>query len=247
MNTAGNDAAVLTERALNLGRFSNAIIAEARRGCVPVIPDIKCVSPKEGDLLRGRDPVKTAAALTAYGAAVLSVVTEYESFGGSVGLLRSVVKEANVPVLRKDFILSERDLIETVEAGASAVLLICSMLDAETLKRLYRQAIDLQLEPLVETHNEAELALAVELGAGLIGINNRNITTLEKDDGNTRHTARLAGLVPKGALLVSESGIHTPEDVRIAVDAGAGAVLVGTALWQASNMEAAFNALRYAV
>jgi indole-3-glycerol phosphate synthase len=247
MNTVGNNAAGLTERLLNRGRFSNAIIAEAGRGRVPVIPDIKCVSPKEGDLLRGRDPVKTAAALTAYGAAVLSVVTEAEHFGGSVEMLRAVVCKTNVPVLRKDFIRSEHDLIETVEVGASAVLLICSIMDAETLKRLYRQAINLQLEPFVETHNEAERALAAELGASLIGINNRNITTLERDDGGTQHTATLARLAPPDALLVSESGIQTPEDVRIAVNAGAGAVLVGTALWQASNMEAAFNALRYAV
>jgi indole-3-glycerol phosphate synthase len=226
------------------GSFSNAIKAENGCGFTAVIPDIKCVSPKEGDLLRGRDPVETAAALVSYGAAVLSVVTEGKHFGGSMDLLRAVAKKTGVPVLRKDFITNEKDLHETVECGASAVLLICSMLDGEQLGMLYREALRLGLEPLVETHNEAELELAKRLGARLVGINNKNITTLEKDEGGPARTAALAGMAPKETLLISESGIHSPDDARLAASAGANALLVGTALWQAADMEAAYKSLR---
>jgi len=106
------------------GKFSSAIIRENLRGYVAVIPDIKCVSPKEGDLLRGRDPVDVAKYLVNCGAPLLSVVTESERFGGSTELLRGVVKAVDVPILRKDFITNEEMLEETAEIGASAVLLI---------------------------------------------------------------------------------------------------------------------------
>ncbi|MCL2308682.1 MAG: indole-3-glycerol-phosphate synthase [Proteobacteria bacterium] len=228
---------------MSTGRFSSAIAAENERGFVAVIPDIKCISPKEGDLLRGRDPVETAKFLAHCGAPALSVVTENERFGGSAELLRAVAQAAGVPVLRKDFITNEDQLLETAELGASAVLLICAITDEKNLKTLHEKALGLGIEPFVEVHTVREMELVRTLGARLIGINNRNIVTLERDDGGPARTAALASGVPAGALLVSESGILSSEDAKLAAASGANAVLVGTALWQARDMGAMYQAL----
>ena len=158
-------------------------------------------------------------------------------------MLREIVKAVNIPVLRKDFITREADLELTVEAGACAVLLICACITEARLTSLYRTALSLGLEPLVEAHTARELKLAGRLGAGLVGINNRDILTLERDGGTVSTTSELAAWVPKGALLISESGISTPEEARAATEAGAGAVLVGTAIWRAADPAACFRAL----
>lgn len=223
--------------------FSSRIRAKRQAGFIPVIPDIKCKSPKEGDLLRGRDPVATARLLVDAGAPVLSVVTESENFGGSLELLEQVIRETGVPVLRKDFISSREDLIVTCDIGASAILLISSMLTQEQLLFFYEAAIELGLEPLVETHSIAEIQYAARLGAGLVGINNRNIVELELDDGTVEATASLAAYKPEGCLLISESAIATQADANSAVLAGADAVLVGTSLWQAEDMLALYAEL----
>ena len=226
------------------GRFAAAIASENARGFTAVIPDIKCVSPKEGDLLRGRDAVAAAKQLVLFGAPVLSVVTERERFGGSPELLRSVVDAAGVPVLRKDFIISEDMLEETLELGAAAVLLICAIMENATLSRLYEKSLSIGLEPFVEVCSAQEMAQAKALGARLIGVNNRNIVALELDEGGPSRTAGLSSLVPDGAILVSESGILTTQDAKMAADSGANAILVGTALWQADDMQAAYRSLR---
>jgi indole-3-glycerol phosphate synthase len=227
-----------------LGRCSSAISLENARGFVAVIPDIKCVSPKEGNLLRGRDPVETAKSLVRSGAPMLSVVTERERFGGSVELLRDIVRAVEVPVLRKDFITNEAQLLETKELGAAAVLLICATTDKNTLTILYKKAIELGIEPLVEVHTAEEMTFAGALGASLVGINNRNIITLERDNGGADRTIALASGKPADALLVSESGILSAADAKLAVSAGANAVLVGTALWMADDMSAMYKSLR---
>ena len=225
------------------GRFAAAIASENARGFTAVIPDIKCVSPKEGDLLRGRDPVVTAKQLVGFGAPVLSVVTERERFGGSPQLLRSIADAAGVPVLRKDFITSEDMLKETLELGAAAVLLICAIMETEALGRLYEKSLSLGLEPFVEVCSAGEMESAKALGARLVGVNNRNIATLELDEGGPSRTAELASRVPDGAILVSESGILTTRDAELAADSGANAVLVATALLQADDMHAAYRSL----
>jgi len=213
--------------------FSNSIRIRQQAGYIPVIPDIKCRSPKEGDLLRGRDPVATARQLVDAGAPVLSVVTESDNFGGSLELLEQVIRETGVPVLRKDFINSREDLVVTRDIGASAILLISSMLTQEQLLFFYEAAIELGLEPLVETHSIAEILYASKLGAGLVGIN----------DGTVEATASLAAYKPEGCLLISESAIATQTDANSAVLAGADAVLVGTSLWQAEDMLALYAEL----
>jgi indole-3-glycerol phosphate synthase len=225
-------------------RFASAITWENTRGFAAVIPDIKCISPKEGDLLRGRDPADTAKYLVRCGAPVLSVVTEEERFGGSAGLLRAIAQTVDVPVLRKDFITKENQISETAELGAAAVLLICSITDEENLVKLYEKALRQGIEPLVEVHTAREMELAKKIGARLIGINNRDIMTFERDDGGPGLTAALASGAPDDAVLISESGILSPEDAKLAVASGANAVLVGTALWLADNMGAMYQSLR---
>ena len=226
------------------GRFSASVAEENSRGRVAVIPDIKCVSPKEGDLLRGRDPVDIAKLLVCCGAPVLSVVTERKRFGGSPDLLRSVANAVKVPVLRKDFIKEESILEETAEMGASAVLLICAVTEKKIIAKLYEKAIRLGLEPFMEVCSEEEMKFAKAIGARLIGINNRDITTLELDDGGPSRTATLASGIPKDALLISESGILSPDDAKLAASAGANAVLVGTALWRADDIGVMYQSLR---
>jgi len=228
-------------------RFSSAIVAENKRGFVALIPDIKCFSPKEGDLLRGRNPVEMAQFLVRCGAPVLSVVTENARFGGSTELLRAIAQAVEVPVLRKDFIQNEEQLVETAELGAAAVLLICAIVDEKTLQSLYEKTLKLGMEPLVEVHTVQEMEVAKALGARLIGINNRNILTFELDEGGPERTAALVSGKPTGALLVSESGILSPEHARLAAASGAHALLVGTALWLAPDMEATYQSLWVAV
>jgi len=226
------------------GPFSEALAAAGASGRLAVIPDIKCCSPKEGDLLQGRDPVQAAQRFVVCGAPVLSVVTEPERFGGSPELLRAITDCAGVPVLRKDFITDAGQLIETARLGAAAVLLICAIVGEQTLRALYLEALSRGLEPLVEAHTARELTFAVELGARLVGINNRDITAGERDEGGAELTAELAAQAPADRLLVSESGIGTAADARRAAEAGADAVLVGTALWRTKDPAALYEQLR---
>ena len=224
-------------------RFSEALRVKKQTGSIPVIPDFKSISPKEGDLFGMRDSVDLACLMASAGAPALSVVTERESFGGSLAMLERIASATDLPVLRKDFIKNTDDLKATRDAGADAVLLICAMMDETSLEHLFEQALTLGLEPFVEAHTIAELEFIGTLGATLVGINNRDIIGLEKDAGTVSHTTSLAKYAPKDALLVSESGILSPPDTRAAIDAGADAVLVGTAIWQAENTETFYRLL----
>jgi indole-3-glycerol phosphate synthase len=196
------------------------------------IIDFKPVSPQHGDLFKGRDPIEVAQKLEKAGVLGLSVVTEEEHFGGSLNLLRSIVKAVGLPVLRKDFIKSEDDLYETLDCGAKGVLLICSTIGNDNIGALHKKALSIGLKPVVEVHTAEEMKLAESIGAKIIGINNKDITILEKDTGTVGLTLELIKIAPKGAFIISESGISCREDAQKALDAGANAVLVGTAFWQ---------------
>lgn len=202
-------------------------------GKIPVIPDIKCKSPGEGDLLLGRDPAAIAKSLAAAGAPAISVVTEGEHFGGSPELLRQIARAVSIPILRKDFITTREQLLESVEIGASAVLLISAILEKGQLPKLLEEALALGLEPLVETHNEVEIIAANGLPVTFLGINNRNIIEWEMDKGSVNTTEKLASLVRPGVFILSESSVTTTGDVQRARAAGAHGVLVGTAILRA--------------
>lgn len=225
-------------------KFSDAILKRKRQGFIPVIPDIKRISPKEGEMLKGRDAVEIVKKLIEAGAPALSVVTEDKYFGGSMALLKKVSEAAEtIPVLQKDFIISADQLKSAKDNGADAVLLICAIQNFSMIKKLYKKAIELDLEPLIEIHTMEELSSALEIGAKLIGINNRDIVGLEKDDGTIDLTRKLAGCIPDNVTVISESSIKTPGEAKEAIIAGADAVLVGTAIWQADDMIGFYKSL----
>jgi indole-3-glycerol phosphate synthase len=226
-----------TERHSCDGRRSlvASILRRQSEGWFPVISEVKARSRKDGDLLRGRDPVALAREMTQSPVAGVSVVTEAEHFGGSMDVLRAVAAAVDVPVLHKDFVTTEAQLRDSAAAGASAVLLITAMLDPGRLARLIEAARALGLEPLVEAHDQREIQSLEHLDFQLAGINNRDITVLEVDDGDVSRTEALAGALSRGRLLVSESAIATVADVRRAGRSGADAVLVGTAVLKAAR------------
>jgi indole-3-glycerol phosphate synthase len=192
-----------------------------------VIAEVKRRSPSKGALADIPDPAALAQRYAAGGAAAVSVLTEQRRFGGSLDDLRAVRAAVDVPVLRKDFVVDAYQLLEARAAGADMVLLIVAALDDEMLARLHDESRELGLTVLVEVHDEAELERALALGAELIGVNARDLTTLAVD-GET--FGRLAPHVPEDRVLVAESGISSPQDVKRYVGEGARAVLVGEAL-----------------
>lgn len=222
------DEARLLERCRRLLAPPSLSAALSGGDRVAVMAEFKRRSPSAGPLAAGEAPVEVAAAYLDAGAVALSVLTDAQDFHGSLGDLESVAAASpGTPVLRKDFLVHPIQLLEARAAGASAALLIAAMLDDAELADLLDTATELGLEALVEVHTESELERALAAGARLIGINNRDLQRLETD---LQVTTRLAPLVPPGAVVVSESGIRSADDVRRARDAGAHAVLVGEAL-----------------
>ena len=195
-----------------------------------VIAEIKKASPSVGVIDPNFDPFKQARIYIEGGACGMSILTDEKYFQGSLSYLTRIAQGPTVPLLRKDFIVHEVQIHEAIIAGADAILLIVAALDDDTLHRLYDTAKGLQLDVLVEVHNLPEMERALDLGADLIGINNRNLKTFEVDLGTTE---QLADEVPESVLLVSESGIKSVEDAQQVLDAGANAILVGETLMRA--------------
>jgi indole-3-glycerol phosphate synthase len=179
-------------------------------------------------------------AYEAAGASACSILTEPTHFGGSLDDLVEARRACDLPLLRKDFLVDRYQLVEARVAGADAVLLIVAALGRDRLERLMAEANDLGLDTLVEVHDEEEVAVAVEAGVELIGINNRDLHTLEVD---LRTTFRLLPDIPAGTVVVAESGIAAREDVVRLQDAGVDAILVGEALMGADDPVAAVQAL----
>ena len=199
-----------------LGRDDVAVIAEVKRG-----------SPSRGSMASITDPAALATDYEAGGARIISVLTEPRWFGGSLADLAAVRSAVHVPVLRKDFIIGSYQLWEARAHGADVVLLIVAALEQNALVSLVERAMSIGLLPLVEVHNEDELIRAVEAGARVIGVNARDLTTLEVD---RRVFARLAPLIPDGIIKIAESGVRGPHDLLAYAAAGADAVLVGESL-----------------
>jgi indole-3-glycerol phosphate synthase len=192
-----------------------------------VIAEVKRRSPSKGELAEIPDPAALARSYAAGGAAAISVLTEPRRFGGSIEDLRAVRAAVDTPVLRKDFIVSTYQLVEARAAGADLALLIVAALPGEELRRRYDDARELGLTVLVEVHDEAETERAVDLGAELVGVNARDLRTLDVDE---KTFGRLAALIPDDRVKVAESGINGAEDVKRFVSEGARVVLVGEAL-----------------
>jgi indole-3-glycerol phosphate synthase len=212
--------------------FARALVAAKGAGRPAVIAEVKRQSPLKGVLAPGLVPGVLAKAYASAGAACLSVITDTQFFGGAASDLGEARAAIDIPVLRKDFTVCEADVCDAKIMGADAVLLIVRALCAGELHDLLGLAAALGLDALVEVHDEAEAAVAVEAGATLIGVNQRDLATFEVD---TARAERVARMLPTGVVRVAESGIRTPADITRLARAGFDAVLIGEALVTAAD------------
>ena len=220
--------------------FRRVLEAAHAPGRLPLIAEIKQRSPSRGLIRPDFQPVELAQAFETGGAACLSVLTDGPSFGGAEAYLESARATVALPCLRKDFMLDPWQIAESRAIGADCILVILAMVDDGLAGELMAEAARLGMDALVETHDAAEMDRAGGLGATLIGVNNRDLRTFEVDLANTE---RLAGAAPPGALLVTESGIFTPQDVERLERSGARAMLVGESLMRQDDVAGATRAL----
>lgn len=218
--------------------FASALTS--RDGALAVIAEVKRRSPSKGDLDPDLDPAAVATAYAAGGAACLSVLTDHDAFGGSPGDLVAARAAAGLPVLRKDFTVSPNDVCDARLMGADAVLLIVAALDDTELGAYLALAEQLDLDALVEVHDDAELGRALDAGARLVGVNQRDLRTFAVDPDRA---SRLAPRIPGGVVAVAESGVGGRDDARRLAEAGYQAVLVGETLVRAPDRAAAVAAM----
>jgi len=216
-------------RALDRGPDALALIAE-----------VKKASPSAGTISASFDPVRIARSYEAAGAHAVSVLTDATFFQGSLNHLTKVREAIAVPCLRKDFIIDKTQIYEACVAGADAILLIVAALQQRQLAELYQAAEICQLDALVEVHTFEELDRALEVGARIIGINNRDLTTLQVD---LETTEKISEEVPAGVILVSESGLKTAADTRRVFTCGCDAILVGESLMRSGDVAAQISEL----
>ena len=247
------EVALLPERSLAAGDLRDAMLErgeqrdflaalrQPRVGDVALIAEVKKASPSAGLICPDFDPVRIAKEYEAAGASCLSVLTDEQFFQGSLDYLRQIRAAVKLPLLRKDFIIDERQILEAIEWGADAILLIVAILDDARLNRFHAMAVEAGLAVLVEVHDEAELDRALAIGAHLIGVNNRDLKTFKVDLATTERLAAKLFSSPvsrHSSLLVAESGIHTRTDVERLAKCGAGAILVGESLVRSGDIQA---------
>ncbi len=265
------EVALLPERRIAAGDLRDAMLERGERrdflvalrkpraGDIALIAEVKKASPSAGVICKDFDPIRIAKEYEAAGASCLSVLTDEQFFQGSLDYLRQIRAAVKLPLLRKDFIIDERQILEAIEWGADAILLIVAILDDVRLRHFHELAAQAGLAALVEVHDEAELDRALAAGAGLIGVNNRNLKTFKVDLATTERLAKKleAGLskptevsAPSSILhsqfsplLVAESGIHTRADVERLQRAGASAILVGESLVRSGDIAGQARAL----
>ncbi|MHB1308228.1 MAG: indole-3-glycerol phosphate synthase TrpC [Limisphaerales bacterium] len=244
---AGLPARPLAEGDLREARLRQAesrdflgALRQLRRSPVALIAEVKKASPSAGVIRADFDPVAIARAYEAAGASCLSVLTDERFFQGSLTFLRDIRAAVKLPLLRKDFVIDERQILEAIDWGADAILLIAAILDDVRLRRFHELATGAGLTALVEVHDEEELDRVLAIGAPLIGVNNRNLKTFTVDLATTERLAERMGRHPGGpdTLLVAESGIHTRADVERLARCGAGAILVGESLMRHPDLAA---------
>lgn len=207
----------------------------SRKGHINLIAEIKKSSPSKGVIRVDFEPVSIALTYQACGASAISVLTDERFFDGKLQYLKAVKERVTIPILRKDFIISEYQIYESAVNGADAILLITHILTQEELNRFYTLAKELGLDVLVETHNEEDIQKALNCRATIIGVNNRDLSTFSVDLANTE---RLVRLIPEGKVIVSESGIETYEQVMYLKSMGVNAVLIGETFMRADNIGA---------
>jgi indole-3-glycerol phosphate synthase len=239
-------AATLTSRMPELQRLarearpSPSFRAALRRDDVAVIAEVKRSSPSRGKINPTLDLHRQVRSYEKGGAAAISILTEPGKFGGSSADLVKARETVGVPILKKDFHVEPVQILEAKALGASAALLIARAVSPGKLGELVRAAADIGLEVVVEVRDERELELALSLGAAMVGVNNRNLESLEIDPSTS---LRILPLLPRGVVAIAESGFKTASDVERVAEAGADAVLVGSELSGSSDPEAAVRAL----
>ena len=210
---------------------------------ISIIAEIKFASPSAGTIRNKIDPLKIGRTYEKAGASAISLITDKKYFKGDPNHLPRLKANVSLPILRKDFIIDESQVIESSLLGADAVLLIARILSNRKLKELLSISADLGMDSLTETHNEEDIQKAIECGAEIIGINNRDLDTFEV---KTRTTLRLASHLPADVIVVSESGIETTSDIEILKRHSVHAALVGTSLMKSDNMEKKLKDLVFA-
>lgn len=223
------------EKQIETAEYTSFSLKEAltcNRKRVHIIAEIKKASPSKGIINEAFPYLEIAKAYEEGGADALSVLTEEKYFKGSNTYLSEIKKVVNKPIIRKDFIIDEIQIYEAKAIGADAILLIVAVLPLNVIKAYIKLAHSLGLDALVETHNEEEVKVALESGAQIIGINNRNLNNFEV---NLQTTETLIGLIPQDKLVVSESGIHTVEDIKRLRKANCNAFLIGESMMRANN------------
>lgn len=242
---ATNDSQQLRRRAeeIRAGRARHRLGAALQKNQgIGIIGEFKRASPSLGEIRRDADPAEVARLYAAAGVCAISVLTEPEFFGGSLEDLRRVRAVADLPILRKDFIVDEYQIDEAAIAGADAILLIVAALTCEELARFRARAEDeLGLDALIEVHSAAEMKCATNLGATLIGVNNRDLRTFST---SLETSKELAPFAPAGATLISESGIASPADIRQLAQCGYRGFLIGESLMRAPDPGAFIRELR---
>lgn len=234
----------LKERCREMGEpGDNSFLTALKKPGMSFICEIKKASPSKGIIAENFPYLDIAREYERAGADAVSCLTEPKWFLGSDEIFRDVRREIALPMLRKDFTVDEYQIYQAKYLGADAVLLICALLNGDTLARYLGLARELGLCALVEAHDEAEISQAVQAGAQVIGVNNRNLKDFSVDFSNT---ARLRELVPPGRIYVAESGVKLPEDVGALKALGADAVLVGEALMRAEDKSGLLRAMREA-
>lgn len=234
----------LKERCQEMGKpGENSFLTALKRPGMSFICEIKKASPSKGVIAEDFPYLDIAREYERAGADAVSCLTEPKWFLGSDEIFQEVRREIALPMLRKDFTVDEYQIYQAKALGADAVLLICALLDGNTLARYLGLAHELGLCALVEAHDESEISQAVQAGAQVIGVNNRNLKDFSVDFSNA---ARLRELVPPGRIFVAESGVQAPQDVGALKALGADAVLVGEALMRAEDKSGLLRAMREA-
>jgi indole-3-glycerol phosphate synthase len=243
----------LRDALLERGEQRDFLAALRGASRIALIAEVKKASPSAGVICKDFDPVRIAREYEAAGASCLSVLTDEKFFQGSLDYLRQIRAAVKLPLLRKDFIIDERQILEAIEWGADAILLIVAILSDEQLKKFHSLATEAGLAVLVEVHDEAELERALKISPALIGVNNRNLKNFKVDlatterlaakmeDGRLRmvKTSAPSSLLnsPSSPILVAESGIHTRADVKRLEKCGAKAILVGESLMRGGDIQ----------
>lgn len=212
--------------------FIRSIENKIKNNQSAVISEIKKASPSKGILREDFDPAEIARSYAEHGAACLSILTDKDYFQGHEEYLKQARAACEIPVIRKDFIIDAYQVYEARSIDADCILLIVAALDDETLHTLFNLARELGMDVLMEVHDEQEMVRALETKARLIGVNNRNLRTFDTD---LNTTLRMLKMVSGNHILVTESGIHTPDDVQLMRDNGVNSFLVGEAFMRAEN------------